>query len=268
MTKLALARARGVSNVWITRLLEGQGATTPIDEAMLGYPLVATYLLTGGRESKVTGLELDVSVDRRTITFRPNAWRRLKTPGSASRRAALASARRDPRRLPGLADSAARRPVLFPSPWSVQEAMIRHRSEVVEYRVEQHLERLGDRLQRVGLVRPSVTGNVTAAAATDEMEAPRDSASVSGAEPSDVWAWVELNYRPHAYQAAIEGPGIRHHNAISLTDRAICPDCRREVPWLSGINRHHNRHHLAPVCDHLNPIRVRGHSKNVKLSVS
>ncbi len=57
------------------------------------------------------------------------------------------------------------------------------------------------------------------------------------------WAWVELNYRPHAYQAATEGPGIRHHNAISLTDRAICPDCRREVPWLSGINRHHNRHH-------------------------
>jgi len=61
----------------------------------------------------------------------------------------------------------------------------------------------------------------------------------------DAWAWVELNYRPHAYQAATEGPGIRHHNAISLTDRAICPDCRREVPWLSGINRHTNRHHRS-----------------------
>jgi hypothetical protein len=73
----------------------------------------------------------------------------------------------------------------------------------------------------------------------------------------ELWAWVELNYRPHAYQAATEGPGIRHHNGISLTDRAICPDCRREVPWLSGINRHHNRHHLALACDHLNPIRVR-----------
>jgi hypothetical protein len=28
---------------------------------------------------------------------------------------------------------------------------VRHRSEVVEFRVEQHFERLGDRLQRVGL---------------------------------------------------------------------------------------------------------------------
>jgi hypothetical protein len=28
---------------------------------------------------------------------------------------------------------------------------IRHRSEVVDYRVEQHFERLGDRLQRLGL---------------------------------------------------------------------------------------------------------------------
>jgi integrase len=36
---------------------------------------------------------------------------------------------------------------------------IRHRSEVVEYRIEQHLDRLGDRLQRLGLLRPSVTGH-------------------------------------------------------------------------------------------------------------
>ena len=41
-------------------------------------------------------------------------------------------------------------------------AEIRHRSEVVEYRVEQHLERLGDRLQRLGLLRPSDTGKDTA----------------------------------------------------------------------------------------------------------
>jgi hypothetical protein len=34
---------------------------------------------------------------------------------------------------------------------------ILHRSEVLEYRVEQHLERLGDRLQRLGLGGPSVT---------------------------------------------------------------------------------------------------------------
>ena len=78
---------------------------------------------------------------------------------------------------------------------------IRHRSEVVEYRVEQHLERLGDRLQRLGLVRPSVTGIDTAGAEQAGTTTPRDSATVSGADGSDEWAWVELNYRPHAYQA-------------------------------------------------------------------
>lgn len=44
------------------------------------YPLIATYLLTGGREKEVLGLEVDdVSFDRGVITFRPNRWRRLKT---------------------------------------------------------------------------------------------------------------------------------------------------------------------------------------------
>lgn len=44
------------------------------------YALVATFLLTGGRETEVYGLELDdVSFDRRRITFRTNSWRRLKT---------------------------------------------------------------------------------------------------------------------------------------------------------------------------------------------
>ena len=47
---------------------------------------------------------------------------------------------------------------------------IRHRSEVVEYRVEQHRERLGDRLERLGLVGPSGTGKDTAAAAGPEEE--------------------------------------------------------------------------------------------------
>jgi hypothetical protein len=31
---------------------------------------------------------------------------------------------------------------------------IRHRSDVVEYRVEQHAEKIGDRLQRLGLSLP------------------------------------------------------------------------------------------------------------------
>ncbi len=47
------------------------------------YALIATFLLTGGRESEVLGLETDdVSFDRRTVTFRPNDWRRLKTATS------------------------------------------------------------------------------------------------------------------------------------------------------------------------------------------
>jgi integrase len=44
------------------------------------YPLLATYLLTGGRGSEVRGLQVeDVSFDRKTVTFRPNDHRRLKT---------------------------------------------------------------------------------------------------------------------------------------------------------------------------------------------
>ncbi len=44
------------------------------------YPLVAAFLLTGGRRSEVLGLEVDdVSFDRKVVTFRPNTWRRLKT---------------------------------------------------------------------------------------------------------------------------------------------------------------------------------------------
>ena len=48
------------------------------------YPLVATFLLTGGREAEVLGLEIDdISFSRETVTFRRNPWRRLKTRGSA-----------------------------------------------------------------------------------------------------------------------------------------------------------------------------------------
>jgi integrase len=48
-----------------------------------GYELLATFLLTGGRTSEVLGLEVDdVSLKRGVVTFRPNAWRRLKTATS------------------------------------------------------------------------------------------------------------------------------------------------------------------------------------------
>jgi len=53
------------------------------DATARAYSLIATFLLTGGRESEVLGLEIDdVSFDRRTVTFRPNDWRRLKTSTS------------------------------------------------------------------------------------------------------------------------------------------------------------------------------------------
>ena len=47
------------------------------------HELLATFLLTGGRRAEVLGLEVsDVSFDRKTVTFRPNAWRGLKTATS------------------------------------------------------------------------------------------------------------------------------------------------------------------------------------------
>jgi integrase len=47
------------------------------------YPLLATFLLTGGRKSEVLGLELeDVSLTHGKVYFRPNRWRRMKTRGS------------------------------------------------------------------------------------------------------------------------------------------------------------------------------------------
>ena len=72
-------------------LLESARTLRPIETpfgpgagAELAYPLVATLLLTGGRLREVLGLELqDVSLQRKTVTFRPNTWRRLKTRTSA-----------------------------------------------------------------------------------------------------------------------------------------------------------------------------------------
>ena len=49
---------------------------------------------------------------------------------------------------------------------------VRHRSDVVEFRVDQHLDRLGDRLQRFGLAGPSVTGKDIAEGALLETKSP------------------------------------------------------------------------------------------------
>ena len=68
------------------RLLGGQDRLMPglagnRVRAMPGwYPTFAAFLLTGGRQSEVMGLDVDdVSFDRGEIRFRPNAHRRLKT---------------------------------------------------------------------------------------------------------------------------------------------------------------------------------------------
>ncbi len=67
-------------------LLEGTRTHHPLlpDRAMGHvHPIIATFLLTGGRKAEILGREVaDVSFDRRTVTFRPNRWRRLKTATS------------------------------------------------------------------------------------------------------------------------------------------------------------------------------------------
>ena len=276
--------------------------------------VVSGELLTGGRETEVLGLELnDVSLDRRTVTFRPNPWRRLKTPGS----------HRVVRLWPQLAEILgsylAWRTVerggrlLFPSPWSAEEQMIsdlrklldrvalraglqkgeirtkvfrhtycaarlqtldqgapvstytvarelgheseamvrrvyahlgtiRHRSEVVEFRVEQHLDRLGDRLRRLGLVQPSGTGNDTTLLADPDTKKPHNHGSDSRANDSDEWAWVELNYRPHAYQPTRLEPEFRLNTSFPTTSRAICPELPLQIPESARLNGHHNGH--------------------------
>jgi len=185
------------------------------------YPLLATFLLTGGRRAEVLGLQVDdVSFDRKTVTFRPNCWRRLKTPSSF--RTVPLWAQLEETLQPYVFGDRPPSRLLFPSyvggreamlvdfrklidavatragwhageitskifrhtycaarlqtldhgaPVSVYtvakelghggEAMVRrvyghlgtvhHRSEVVEYRVEQHVERLRERLEASGL---------------------------------------------------------------------------------------------------------------------
>lgn len=64
-------------------VLEAARRFTPKREDIaipFAYELVATALLTGGRPAEVLGLEVDdVSIARKTVTFRPSDWRRLKT---------------------------------------------------------------------------------------------------------------------------------------------------------------------------------------------
>jgi len=184
------------------------------------HALVATFLLTGGREKEVLGLEVDdISFDRKTITFRPNNWRRLKTATSfrpvpmwpqleSALRQWVFGTKRPPGKLlfPSFRTGAEAMitdfrklldAVALRAGWKVGEirskmfrhtycaarlqtldqgapvsiytvarelghggdsmvkrvyghlGTVRHRAEVVEYRVEQHPKKLGDRLTQL-----------------------------------------------------------------------------------------------------------------------
>lgn len=186
-------------------------------EMALAYPMIAAFLLTGGRAKEILGLRVqDVSTDRKTVTFRPNQFhegQRLKTKGSSRtvplwpQLAEILTPLLDQRAIDGgkllfrtphisdrevalsdlrdLLDRVARRagredgeirtrlfrvtyatarlqtldrgaPV---SPWTVEKELghgsrdmleevygrlgdVRHRAEAVEYRVEQHFDRI------------------------------------------------------------------------------------------------------------------------------
>jgi hypothetical protein len=73
----------------------------------------------------------------------------------------------------------------------------RHRSDVVEYRVAQHLEKLADRLRKLGFV----TGNVTAGGALLDAENPAATEVPAGEEVPE-WARRDSNARPLAPEAS------------------------------------------------------------------
>src|SRR5687768_8464624 len=75
---------------------------------------------------------------------------------------------------------------------------IRHRSEVVEFRVEQRLERLGDRLRDL----LAGTRNDTRDWKRSENEKPRASVTDGEADTSVPWARRDSNSRPLAPEAS------------------------------------------------------------------
>jgi integrase len=235
----------------------------------MAYPLLAAFLLTGGRAGEVLGLDLDdVSFDRQTITFRPNQWRRLKTRASwrvvplfpqlaeilrpyvfgprlerggrllfpsfaAGQEAKLVDIRKLIDRLATRVGwrqgeirarmfrhtyTAARLQTLDRgAPVSLytvsrelghgSEDMVRrvyshlgtfrHRSEVVEYRVEQHFERLGDQLLRLGF--DTRNGTNQHGKACDKNPA---NTEVQAGNDLPEWARRDSNARPLAPEAS------------------------------------------------------------------
>ena len=64
---------------------------------------------------------------------------------------------------------------------------------------------------------------------------------------SGLWAWVELNYRPHAYQATEGEQEVRQEIFKSLTDSVICRCLTFRMPDNVGVNRQLNRQQSPPV---------------------
>ena len=290
-----------MSDVVVGRILRReQEPIPPVDDAAHAYVLVALFLLTGCRFREVAGLELDdVSFDRKTITVRPNRWRRLKTKTShrviplwpqleAILRAWVFGPRlerggsllfpswtakgeqclRDIHRLldrlaarAGLGAGelrskafrhtycAARLQTLDRgAPISIYTVArelghgsdemvkriyahlgdVRHRSEVVEYLVEQHLERLGDRLERLGLVRPSDTGKDTVGKRTLETTSP-DATEVTSGEALPESGRPDSNRRRPAWEAGILPLNYARGTACIL-DRECARPSRRCQP--------------------------------------
>ncbi len=81
-------------------------------------------------------------------------------------------------------------------------------------------------------------------------ETPLKDVSSSGAISSDSWAWVELNYRPHAYQAAsyehnigLEVPTRLPFTNILLSMSPIQEHLAHFHEHFAHSNGHHNGHH-------------------------
>ena len=126
--------------------------------------------------------------------------KRPAPPHLVARRFTRPPTRRDPRRL--RLWSRARTSGSSPFPILCDRARgdvyahlgtVRHRSDVVEFRIEQHLEALKDRLGNVGFV----TRNVTTERAGAENETPT-STEVEAGEVVPEWARRDSNARPLA----------------------------------------------------------------------
>lgn len=82
-TRQFLQTAADVLEIPRGELYRPHNATARNRPSPMMHPLLAAFLLTGGREREVYGLELgDASFRRETVTIRPNRWRGLKTEGS------------------------------------------------------------------------------------------------------------------------------------------------------------------------------------------